>query len=325
MAQNTETVNMESTKVPVALFGSESQKLKLGSLAFSCYLLDNGQRVLLKNSIPKVFGYDGKSENWLFEFLMHINRLTPVEPVILEALGRDIVFQVKSGESLSKKLGISPNLFLEACRTVVQANNGGFLYMSELRFAKAAENVIKEVADADIEQLIDNATGYELYKQNHKDALARYMSGNDQSYGIWVKSFPDSFFRTVFLHKGWGWKNLNSDAVAFAAFLNNVVFSRIPHDLMVELQDSKPKMQYRKKNTPERYIEHPDLRAYLQAISSLMTASDNSDMIFEQMLSRAYPQIRNILDTSAKKDAGQNADAFIMFNDSIQKAFHRKK
>lgn len=317
---------MESTKTAIALFGSEAQKLKIGNVAFSCYLLDNGQRVLLKNSIPKVFGYEGKSENWLFEFLLHINRLTPVEPVILEALGKDIVFHVKSGENFSKKMGISPNLFLEACRTIVKANLDGFLYMSEHRFAKAAENILKEIADADIEQLIDYATGYELYKQNHKDALARHMVANGHAFGVWVKSFSDSFFRNVFLYKGWGWKNLNTDADAFAAYLNDIVFSRIPDDLLAKLERSKPKMQYRKKNTPERYIEHPDLLAYLQTVSGLLKALENNESVFEQLLSRTYPQVRNIGGTSVKKDVGQNADApFNMFNDSIQKALHRKK
>lgn len=317
---------MESAKIPSALFGSESQKLKIGNVSFSCYLLDNGQRVLLKNSIPKVFGYEGKSENWLFEFLMHINRLTPVEPVILEALGKDIVFQVKSGENYTKKMAISPNLFLEACRTIVQANAEGFLYMSEHRFAKSAENILKEIAGFDIEQLIDYATGYELYKQNHKEALARYMTANGETYGVWVKSFPDSFFRIVFLYKNWGWKNLNTDAAAFASFLNDIVFSRVSDHLFDEIERTKPRMQYRKKNTPEQYIEHPELRAHLQTISGLMTASGNDEAVFEQLLSRTFPQVRNMGGTSAKKDVGQHADAtFNMFNDSIQKALHRKK
>src|SRR5688572_15108881 len=181
------------SKLPVAAFGSETQKLKIGSFTFSCYLLENGRRLFLKNSIQKAFGYDGKSENWLFEFLMHINRLTPIEPVILEALGKDIVFQVKSGDGFTKRVGISPNLFVEACRAIVTANDDGFLYMSEVRFAKTAESILAAIGDSDIEKLIDFATGYELFKQNHKDALSRYMVTNGSQYANWIKSFPDSF------------------------------------------------------------------------------------------------------------------------------------
>src|SRR6476660_5803337 len=242
------------SNLPIAAFGSETQKLKIGAYTFSCYLLENGRRVLLKNSMPKALGYDGKSENWLFEFLMHINRLTPVEPVILEALSKDILFLVKSGDGFTKRMGISPNLFVEACRTIVTANEDGFLFMSEVRFAKAAENILEAIGDADVEKLIDYATGYELYKQNHKDVLSRHMVANGGPHANWVKSFPDSFFQNIFAFKGWSWKKLNESPEIVGAYFNDLIFSRIEDLLFEKLETSKPKMHYRKKNTPEQYI-----------------------------------------------------------------------
>lgn len=317
---------MENSKILTSVFGSEAQKLKIGNHAFSCYILENGQRVLLKNSVPKTFGYDGKSDNWLFEFLMHINRLTPVEPVILEALGKDIVFQVKSGEGFTKRLGISPNLFVEACRTIAQANDAGFLYMSELRFAKAAENILKNIGDADIEKLIDYATGYELYKQNHKDALARYL-GNANTHAGWIKSFPDSFFSALFGFKGWNWKDLNENPEATGAYVNDIIFSRIEDDLFETLSATRPKMQYRKKNTPEHYLEHPELRSYMQTVIAFIRASDRNEAIFEQLLAKSYPKRREFgTPQAAKKDAGPIAGAkFNIFNESMQKALQKKK
>lgn len=316
---------MEST-IPCAVFGSESQKLKIGSFTFSCYLLENGQRLLLKSSIPKAFGYDGKSESWLFEFLIHINRLTPVEPVILEALGKDIVFNVKSGENLTKRLGISPNLFVEACRTIITANQAGFLYMSEVKFAKAAESILKSIGDSDIEKLIDYATGYERYKQNHKDALSRFLSQNGNLHADWVKSFPDTFFQAIFAFKGWSWKNLNENADKTGEYINNLIFSRIDDDLFSVLQATKPKMHYRKKNTPEQYLENPDLKAYMQTVMAFLRAADRNDAIFEQLLTKTY-QIRRTLTVAAhKKDAGIDTGVkFSAFSDSMSKALQRKK
>jgi hypothetical protein len=316
---------METT-IPIAAFGSESQKLKIGPFTFSCYLLENGRRLFLKSGIQKAFGYEGKSENWLFEFLMHINRLTPVEPVILEALGKDIAFHVKSGDTFVKRLGMSPNLLVEACRTIVAANDEGFLYMSEIRFAKAAENILKSIGDADIEKLIDYATGYELYKQNHKDALSRFLAADGNSYANWIKSFPDAFFQTIFAFKGWSWKDLNENADKTGEYVNNIIFSRIDHDLFDELGATKPKMQYRKKNTPEQYLEHSDLKAYMQTVIAFLRAADRNETIFEQLLNKSFPITRNLAVATQKKDAGVNTGVkFSAFSDSMSKALQRKK
>jgi hypothetical protein len=316
---------MDSNKLPSSIFGSEAQKLKIGPFTFSCYLLENGRRVLLKNSIQKAFGYDGKSENWLFEFLMNINRLTPVEPIILEALGKDIAFQVKSGDSFAKKLGISPNLLVEACRTIVAANDAGFLYMSEVPFAKAAENILKSIGDADFEKLIDYATGYELYKQNHKDALARFLTADGNSYGNWIKSFPDGFFQTIFAFKGWNWKDLNENPEKTGAYINDIIFSRLDDELFEVLETTKPKMQYRKKNTPEQYLENQNLKAYMQTVIAFLRAADRNETIFEQLLTKSFPIRRNVTIAGQKKDANIVGVKFSAFSDSMSKALQRKK
>jgi hypothetical protein len=316
---------MESNKLPTAAFGSEAQKLKLESFTFSCYLLENGRRVLLKNSVQKAFGYDGKSENWLFEFLMHVNRLTPVEPVILEALSKDIAFQVKSGDGFTKRLGISPNLFVEACRTIVAANEAGFLYMSEIPFAKAAENILKSIGNTDIEKLIDYATGYELYKQNHKDALSRSLTADGNPHANWIKSFPDSFFQTIFAFKGWSWKDLNENPEKTGAYINDIIFSRVDDDLFEALEATKPKMQYRKKNTPEQYLENQNLKAYMQTVIAFLRAADRNETIFEQLLTKSFPIRRNVTIAGQKKDANISGVKFSAFSESMSKALQRKK
>ena len=314
------------TNLPIAAFGSESQKLKIGTFTFSCYLLENGRRLLLKNSMPKAFGYDGKSENWLFEFLMHINRLTPVEPVILEALGKDIAFQVRSGEGFIKRLGISPNLFIEACRAIVKANDDGFLYMSEVRFAKAAENILDAIGDADIEKLIDFATGYELYKQNHKEALARFLVSTGNKHGIWTKTFTDAFFQNIFAFKGWGWKTLNENPEKVGGYLNDIIFQRIDDDSFELLQATKPKMRYRTKNTPEQYLEDPNLQTYMQTVIAFLKAAERNETIFEQLLTKSFPIRRTLSVAAQKKDASINTGVkFSAFSDSMSKALQRKR
>lgn len=313
------------TKLPTVAFGSESLKLKIGNASLTCFILDNGQRILTKNSVQKALGYDGKSENWLFEFLMNVNRLTPVEPVILEALGRDILYTT---DSSTIRHAISPNLFVEACRAIVEANNDGFLYVSEQKFAKAAENIVTTIGDADIEKMIDFASGYDLFKHNHKEALIRSMqSENNQQYPIWVRSFPDYFLSAIFAFNNWTWKDLNEKSGTIGAYLNDIVFSRIDLPLFETLNSSKPKMKYRKQNTQEQYLENPDLKAYTSSIVALIRASERNETILEQLINKSFPKQRNLGNAAEKKDAGTTTGVKLSaFNENLQKALlHKKK
>ena len=267
-------------------------------------------------------GYDGKSENWLFEFLMNVNRITPVEPVILEALGGDLRFATESGTT---KSAISPNLFVEACSAIVNAKNAGFLYMSELKFAKAAENILKNIGDTDIEKLIDGATGYDLYKHNHKEALIRAMlAKNDGQYPVWIRSFPDTLFSAIFNFNNWGWKDLNGKSEQIAAYFDEMIFTRIDASLFDTLNSSKPKMKYRKGNTPEQFLENPDLKSYTSAIVALIRAADRNHAIFEQLINKSFPKQRVL--NAAKKDADKTTGVKLsVFSENLQKALNHKK
>lgn len=313
------------TKLPTVAFGSETLRLKIGNASLTCFILDNGQRILTKASVQKALGYDGKSENWLFEFLINVNRLTLVEPVILEALGKDILYTT---DSSIIKHAISPNLFVEACRAIVKANSDGFLYVSEQKFAKAAENVVNTIGDADIEKMIDFASGYDLFKHNHKEVLIRVMqSGGNQHYPVWIRSFPDYFFSAIFAFNGWNWNDLNEKAEKIGAYLNDIVFSRIDEELFELLNSSKPKMKYRKKNTQEQYLENQELKTHTSAVVALLRASEKNETIFEQLLNKSFPMQRTLGHAMPKRDAGINTGVKLsVFNETLQKALlHKKK
>jgi hypothetical protein len=320
---------MDTLKPYNVAFGTESLKLKLGNASLSCFVLENGQRVLTKNSVQKALGYDGKSENWLFEFLLHINRLTPVEPVILEALSKDIAFQVKNAETVTAKYGVSANLFVEACNAIIKAKEDGFLFMSELKYAKSAENIIKAIGDADIEKLIDYASGFDLFRQNHKEALMRFMINNyNKEYPVWIKSFSNNFLEAILAFKSWDWKDLNENAEKIGAYFNHILFSRVEDAVFENLESTRPKMKYRKKNAPEQYIGHPDLKSQIQAITALIRASGENQTIFEQLINKSFPKKRDLMADSSLKQAtaGKSNTKLSIFNETLEKALaHRKK
>ncbi len=317
---------MDTLKSFKAVFGNDSLKLRLGALEFPCFLLENGQRILSKNGVQKAMGYDGKSENWLFEFLMHINRLTVVDPALLESLGKTIIFEIKKSHETQLQTGLDPKLFVEACKTIVKANEDGFLYLSEQKFARNADTVLKAIGDDKIEDMIDFACGFERFKQNHKDALARWMTVNEMEYGIWVKSFPDRFFETIFALQSWKWEDLNLQKEMIAEYFADTIFSRVEPELLEVLLTSKPKMKYRRKNTPEHYLENENLASYLRTILLLADTSANNPAIFEQLLNKGFPKKRELSAGSINPADKKNEDeTFSALNENLVKALEKKK
>jgi hypothetical protein len=180
---------MDDIKIHRVSFGSESQKLSLGKIKLTCFLLDNAQRVLLKQSAQNSLGYDGKSKNWLFEFLMHINRSMPVEPALLEAVSKNVHIHHWKNDLPVNDLAVDATIFVEACKTIIEAKKEGYLFLSELKFAKAAEKIIEDVGNSNIEEMVDFATGYTLYKLNHKEALVRFMTNTTgQKFPQWIRT-----------------------------------------------------------------------------------------------------------------------------------------
>lgn len=314
---------MTDITIQAAAFGSDSLKLRLGKKTLACFVLNDGQRVLASESIPKALGYDGKSENWLFEFLMSINRLTPIEPALLESLGRAVIFQ--AGSTNIVRHGIDSKTFIEACRAIVKAKNDGFLYLSELRFAKAAEDILRNVPGDDLKTAIDLASGFSLFKQNHKDALVRKLTKATLSnYPAWLNTIADDFYELIFKFQGWNWQDLNNDAEKVGEFFNEILFSRIESPLLEQLETTRPKKKYRKENNPESYVENPSLKEYILQISALINASGMNPAIFEQLVNKSFPKKRELEIDKMQNAKPPTAENRLLFDDRLKKALQNK-
>lgn len=303
-------------------FGSQSLKLKLDAIELPCYILENGLYVFPKDGIQKAMGYEGKSKNWLFEFLSHIGRLAKVNADFLEALSQNTLFEIASlkGDRIIAQ-GIAPDLLIEACKTIVNAKNDGFLFVSELKFAKAAETILKNIADKDVYKRIDYATGFDLYKQNHKAFLFRAMKAKfDEEYFVWAKTFSDAFFEVFFKFKEWQWADLNNKADEATDFIQEIIFSRLDNALLAELNNAKPRMKYRKENSPEEYLEHPKLQEYLQSVLAFMKASEGNDYIFMNLLNRSYPKQNEKTPLYPKEHDETESSKFSLLNQALKKA-----
>jgi hypothetical protein len=258
----------------------------MGKQSLDVFRSIDGTRLISLKSANKTLGYDGKSKNWPFEFLTHLNRLMPASPVLLESTSQEIV----ADDNGHLTPAIAAKDFTELCQTISAANHNGFLYVSEQKFAKSAAAFLKDIGSHDLETVIDFVTGYERFKQNHKALVAKVMQEiSGMNYPVWVKAFPDEFFEIVLAFQNDGWADLNKQSGKYATLFNDLIFSRLGDDTFDFLELTKPKMRYSRQFEVENYRIQPALQAHLLEVAALLRTAALDAAIFNQMLSKRFP------------------------------------
>jgi len=276
-------------------FGSEKLPLRISKIELPCYILSNKQHLITKYGIQKALGYDGKSETWLIDFLKDIHKFNPITIGLLNSIENPISFEINRHDGLNYMIeGIDSIAFIEACKVISLAKKDGYLNVNQVRFSKSVDHILSTANELNINNLIDAATGFEFFKENAKDHLQRFLVKNtaDTSFQ-WVKTFPDEFFEILFEMQESDWISSNQKPQLIGKTIYEIVFSRIPNDLLEELRISNPKRAYKRKGDKFQDIQHPKLKEYIISILSLLKASGYSWNIFQQLLNRAHPKNSN--------------------------------
>jgi hypothetical protein len=318
MAQIIKKINMALS----IAFGSEKHSLKIGAAEIQCYILEDGQYVFLKNSLQKALGYEGKSDSWLPGILNSIEKFSLLPAGLMERYYHTIPFEIRRIDGLKYIFeGLSPKTFLEICKVISDAKKDGYLNLSQLKYSKAAEAVLDHLNEKNSNDLIDLATGFKFYKQSAIEHLQQFLSENLQDPAfVWIKTFPEPLFCAIFEAHGLDWASLNEKPQRIGRIIYDIIFSRIPNDLLSELRFRKPKRVYQQKNNKTQDIQYPELKEYVVSILSLLKASGNSWNIFLQLLNRTHP--KNPAFTTKFPIFSENAfqnEALSDFNQSLKK------
>lgn len=272
-------------------YGNESLPLRIGPIELSCYILANGNAVFSKNSLQKALGYDGKSEDWLYDFLGNINKFYPIPGVLFEAYEQPIPVEIRRADGTSSIIAaIIPETLEMTCLTIANAKNDGYLSVGQLKHAKAAEILINYALENNLHRDIGQATGFVFLKETGKKYLQQVLApDNPDAAYQWVKTLPDAFFEKILAVKGLSWKDLRENPYEVSKILHEVVFSRLPEDLLGKLRTETPKRSYKSKNKPND-SEHPELKTYTAEVLSLLKAAADNWTIFLQLLNRIHPK-----------------------------------
>ena len=272
-------------------YGSEQLPLKIGTIEIPCFILENRQPVLTKTGVQKALGYDGKSEDWLLDLLSSINKFYPVPGMLFDAFETPFLFEINrpdGGQVIVK--GIFPDFLETTCKTIQNAKNDGYLSVGQLKHAKAAETILKFLYENDLTQAIETATGFVFLKERGKNYLQEFLlHGTGDAVYQWTKTIRDHFFDRILTLNQLAWIDLRNNPLTISRLLHETLYSRISGDLVNLLRNQKPKRSYKiKGNTQD--LEHPELKAYLSEVLSLLKAAGDNWPIFIQLLNRIHPK-----------------------------------
>ncbi|GAO98978.1 P63C domain protein [Caedimonas varicaedens] len=286
----------KSLKLLKAKWGSRRTPLVIGNLKISCYVLEDGTRVLSGRGMQAALGLGEKVSGKKLGNLLKSPRLGAFfDPGILEKFERKIAFiRPNSSGHIPTTYGYEATLLIDLCNALIDAHRAGVLNPEQTLYAEQAEMIVRTVAKVGIIALIDEATGYEDDREHKalQKILKAYMSAE---LVAWAKRFPDDFYRQIFRLKGWDWNSLTKQKkpLEVGKITRDIVYKRLAPGVLEELEKRNPVVEqgYRKVRH-HQYLNpdlgHPALSQHLHALICFMRACGNWKQ-FQRMVQSVFP------------------------------------
>jgi len=329
---------MKDKKAPKALYDSGDTPLRIGEFEISCYVLDNGQRVLSRNGMLKALGLSygttgKKGADRLVGFVTGKRVSEFISNDLVALIETPINFLLTNEQPVQ---GYDAEVLQRIVRGVSKAYLTGKLQKQQEHIGQRAEILDDGFSKVGLVALVDEATGYVKAKNRAKDELQKYLEKliNDSAYR-WVKTFDDGFFEMIFRMRGWSWNKTTKRPGVVGKYINDLVYSRIAPNVLEELRKKNPKdpkTGVRKKRHHQfltRDFGHPVLREHLAGLKALGRASGYDWNIFNTLVNKSYPKFGHTIEINFPESLDQLSEGkkLSTFNKNLKKAleFNPKK
>lgn len=279
-----------------AIHGSADHPLKIGNLEIPCYVLEDGKRVLVQNgmltALDMAQGTAGRGEgNRLVKFMNTKAMLGYANDELRASILNPIRFKTPTGQ---ETVGYEATILADICDAVLEARKADKLNYQQHHIADQCEILMRGFARVGIIALVDEATGYQDYRD--RQALERILDRFLQDeLAKWAKRFPDTFYKELFRLRGWEYKPDSVKRPKLVGTLtNDLVYSRLAPGVLDELKRRTPrddhgraKVHYHRWLTDDLGV--PRLQEHLSAVIALMKAAQDW-RTFMRMMNRALPK-----------------------------------
>jgi hypothetical protein len=276
----------------------------LAAAKLSCAVLEDERRIITQAGFLRSLGRARSPKAGAgvlttldeMPFFLQAEVLQPfVDEEIIE-ITRPVFYRTKSG---GKGVGYNAlalkrvaEIYLRYRDHCIEAS--GSVPARYAKMIKAADLIIRGLAEVGIIALVDEATGYQDVRARRalQELLDQFLR---KELAAWAKRFPDEFYREIFRLRGWHWqgRHINPPQVV-AHYTTDFIYDRLAPGITEELQRRMPKTESgAKKGRLHQLLSddigHPALAQHLHAVMALMRASSDWDT-FKLMLDRSLPR-----------------------------------
>lgn len=291
------------------LKATHSGELDLNGFILSCSVLENGIRVFSERSLANAFGIKGSGAFWkkkkvqnsesafLPEYLS-ANYLSDFISNELRKKFNGAFSYISKSKVISK--GVEATILPDICDVYIQAQKK-IDNKNIDKVASTAYTMIRGFAHVGIIALVDEATGYQLYRD--KDALQKFLNKFLlEEHAKWINTYPDEFFEVIFKMKGWTWNYASTKKPSVVGhYINNFVYGRLAPKVLTELKEINPVTEKgHRKYKHTQFISsdygHPLLKEHLHAIIALAKGAGFNWINFQRLVNRAFPKFGHTLE-----------------------------
>lgn len=282
--------------------------LIMGDLRLPCAVLDDTEntRVLSQNGFLKAIGrhpFASGGTGSAIDDSPPFLRPKNLKPFISEELERSsspIIYLPRNPTSGASGLGYGyrATMLPTVCWVYQDALLAGALLPSQKHIGEAARAFLKALTNFAIEDLIDQATGFDDLKKQR--AIERIIEKYVRKDALpWVKMFDIDFYRHIYRLNNW---EFNPDKTARPAVIGhwtNDIYDRLApgvkstlHERVRRNAKGRPTQKLTQLLTPEE--GKPRLRELLEGVKLLMRMSPDW-ATFKQKLDEFYPKVGDTL------------------------------
>jgi hypothetical protein len=279
----------------LAKYGAIDRPLRIGEVEIPCYVLADGTRVLAQRGLQGGIGLSlggGKSGARRIAELMAglAEKDIDVRGLVARA-NSPIRFIPPHGGNPAD--GYEATILPDICAVLIEAHQQGKLGKHREHLAVRAAQLQHGFATIGIIALVDEATGYQDFRQ--RDALAKILERFvAKELRPWVKTFPAEYYKQIYRLNGWQYADSAGRPGVIGHWTNNIIYKRLAPGVWDELKRLTPRTPsgYYKNKLFQRLTEdvgHPKLREHLTGVVMLMKYSPNWK-VFMDRIDMEYPQ-----------------------------------
>ena len=222
---------------------THSGTLEVGEVKIPVFVLDDGTRVVSQRGMQTTIGMSTSGGSGgahrTAQIVERIESKLGVPNELSVRMKTPILFRPIAGGKPG--YGYEATTLIDTCELILKARDArGVLTPSQMKYAEAADIVIRAFAKVGIIALVDEATGYQA--QRPSNALQAYLEKIiRKELAAWAKKFPDEFYENIYKLKNWPWPGMKKNRYSVVAYYTrDLVYERIAPGLLHELEKKSP-------------------------------------------------------------------------------------